>query len=64
MADYGKKPIWQWILMYVVIGGIIYFLIYYFIFAPKGGYSKSGGYNSNTSTESGQPASSSGTTTY
>lgn len=34
---YGKKPLWQWILIYVVIGGIIYGLIYYFVLAGKGG---------------------------
>lgn len=36
---YGKRPLWQWILIYVVIGGILYGLIYYFVFANKGGYS-------------------------
>lgn len=25
---YGKRPLWQWILLYVIIGGIVYFLIY------------------------------------
>lgn len=34
---YGKRPLWQWILIYVVIGGIIYGLIYYFVLAKKGG---------------------------
>ncbi|QQG40838.1 MAG: hypothetical protein HYV37_00755 [Candidatus Levyibacteriota bacterium] len=34
---YGKRPLWQWILLYVVIGGIIYALVYYFILASKGG---------------------------
>ncbi len=42
-TGYGKRPLWQWILIYVVVGGIIYFLIYYFVLAPKGGYSQSGG---------------------
>jgi plastocyanin len=37
---YGKRPLWQWVLLYIVIGGIIYGLIYYFVFAKKGG-----GYN-------------------
>ncbi len=35
---YGKRPMWQWILIYAVVGGIVYFLIYYFVLAPKGGY--------------------------
>lgn len=42
MADeykgYGKRPLWQWILIYVVIGAIVYGLIYYFFLAGKGGY--------------------------
>lgn len=33
---YGNRPLWQWILIYVVIGLILYLLIYYFVFAPKG----------------------------
>ncbi len=41
---YGKRPLWQWILIYVVIGGVIYGLIYYFVIAKKGGYS----YNSSS----------------
>ncbi len=58
---YGKRPLWQWIALYAIVGGIIYFLVYYFVLAPKGGYSKSGGYN--TSTQSAKPASNSGSTT-
>lgn len=39
MAGYlGKRPLWQWFLIYAVVGGIVYFLIYYFVLAPKGGY--------------------------
>lgn len=33
---YGKKPLWQWVLIYVVVGGIIYAAVYYFYFAKKG----------------------------
>ncbi|HSW89410.1 MAG TPA: hypothetical protein VLH19_00890 [Patescibacteria group bacterium] len=35
---YKKRPLWQWILIYVVIGGIIYAVVYYLFFAAKGGY--------------------------
>lgn len=35
---YGKRPLWQWIFLYVVIGAIVYGIIYYFVFAKKGGY--------------------------
>jgi len=34
--DYGKRPLWQWILLYLVIGGIIYYLIYYFATSSGG----------------------------
>jgi hypothetical protein len=33
---YGKRPLWQWILLYVVIGGVVYGLVYYFVFAGHG----------------------------
>lgn len=44
---YTKRPMWQWIALYVVIGGIIYFLIYYFVFARKGGYQYPSGQSGN-----------------
>lgn len=34
---YGKKSLWQWILIYAVIGVLVYGLIYYFVLAGKGG---------------------------
>lgn len=45
---YGRRPLWQWIVIYIVIGGIVYGAIYYFAFAKKGGYGASGN-NQNTS---------------
>lgn len=33
---YSKRPLWQWIALYVVIGGAIYAAIYYFYFAKRG----------------------------
>lgn len=33
---YGKRPLWQWILIYVVVGGIVYAAVYYFVFAKRG----------------------------
>src|SRR5260221_10403363 len=42
-SGYGKRPLWQWILLYVVIGGLIYGLVYYFVFAKKGGYTTNSG---------------------
>lgn len=36
-GSYGsKRPLWQWILIYLIIGGIIYALIYFFIINPGG----------------------------
>ncbi len=40
---YGKRPMWQWVVLYVVIGAIVYGLIYYF-FIHKTGSSSGGGY--------------------
>jgi hypothetical protein len=52
MADspktgYGKRPLWQWILLYVIVGAVVYGAIYYFVFAKKGGYNYSGGTTQN-----------------
>jgi hypothetical protein len=38
---YGKRPLWQWIVLYVVVAVLVYGLIYYFVLAKKGGYSSS-----------------------
>ena len=46
---YGKRPLWQWILLYVIVGAIVYGAIYYFVFAKNGGYnSDNANYNYNT----------------
>jgi len=36
---YGKRPMWQWIVIYLVIGALVYGVVYYFFLAKKGGYS-------------------------
>lgn len=36
--NYGKLPLWQWIILYIIIGGLIYGLAYYFFVAKHGGY--------------------------
>lgn len=33
----GKRPLWQWVLIYAVVGLVVYGLIYYFVLAKKGG---------------------------
>ncbi|MFI5265305.1 MAG: cupredoxin family copper-binding protein [Candidatus Levyibacteriota bacterium] len=59
-SGYGKRPLWQWVLIYVVIGLIVYGLIYYFVFAKKGGYSytspQAPSVNQQTSPSSSVPA--------
>jgi len=35
---YGKRPWWQWVLLYIVVGGIVYGAVYYIFFAKSGGY--------------------------
>lgn len=38
---YGKRPLWQWVVIYIVVGVVVYGLIYYlFIHKSTGG----GGY--------------------
>ncbi|HSX40011.1 MAG TPA: hypothetical protein VLF68_00150 [Candidatus Saccharimonadales bacterium] len=36
---YGKRPLWQWIVIYLIIGAIVYGAIYYFFLSKRGGYS-------------------------
>jgi hypothetical protein len=33
---YGKKPLWQWIVIYLIVGAIVYGLIYYFLINKSG----------------------------
>ncbi len=42
---YGKRPVWQWVLIYLVIAVIVYGLIYYIFIngGDDGGSSSSGG---------------------
>lgn len=41
---YGNRPMWQWVVIYLVIAALLYGAFYYFFLAKKGGY------NSNTPT--------------
>lgn len=34
----GKRPVWQWVVIYLVIAAIVYAVIYYVVIAKKGGY--------------------------
>lgn len=47
---YGRRPLWQWIVLYAIIGGLVYYGIYYFAVAKKDGYQ-----TANTNTASSSP---------
>ncbi len=40
MNTYGesKRPLWHWVLIYALIGGLIYGVVYYFFYANKNRY--------------------------
>jgi plastocyanin len=40
-TTYGKRALWQWVVIYLIIGGIIYLGIYYFLLSKGNGYSSS-----------------------
>ncbi len=29
-SNYGKRPLWQWVLIYLIIAAVVYGLVYYF----------------------------------
>ena len=33
---YGKRPMWQWVLLYVIVAIILYGLVYYFFIRKTG----------------------------
>lgn len=36
--SYSKRPVWQWVLLYLIVGGFVYFVIYWFIFRQGNSY--------------------------
>lgn len=42
-GGYGKRPKWQWVVLYVIIGAIVYGLVYYFFFRKTGSDGTGGG---------------------
>lgn len=48
-TGYGKRPLWQWVVIYLIIGGLIYAAIYYFFFANKGRSPYGAAYNPRAS---------------
>ncbi len=66
-SGYGKRPIWQWILIYLVIGAVVYGLIYYFVFAKNGksyNYGSGASNNSSGTQQNSNTNGSSGSSTY
>ena len=49
-SAYKKRPLWQLILIYAVVGAVIYGLIYYFVFYKKGKSYTSQSYSKATET--------------
>lgn len=47
-SGYGKRPMWQWILLYLVVAVVLYGG-YYFFFLAKGGNNTSNPYGANQS---------------
>ncbi len=33
---YGKRPMWQWVALYIIVGGLAYYLIYIVFFRGQG----------------------------
>ena len=33
---YGKRPVWQWVVLYLVVAAVVYGLVYYFFFRGTG----------------------------
>lgn len=59
--SYSKRPLWQWIALYVVIGAAVYGLLYYFVFANKSGYQANQNPSPTTTQEVISPTTSSAT---
>ena len=50
--SYGKRPLWQWLLLYAIVAIIVYGAFYYFVLAKKGGDSTTSNPYSNNQTVS------------
>jgi len=35
-SGYGKRPIWQWVALYVIVAAIVYFAVYLIFFHHTG----------------------------
>lgn len=41
-TGYGKRPLWQWVLIYLVVAVVLYGLVYYFFLGGKNLYNLPG----------------------
>ena len=41
---YGKRPVWQWVVIYLIVAIIVYGLVYYLFIHKSGGSSSGLGY--------------------
>lgn len=48
-SGYGKRPLWQWLLLYLVVGIVAYGLVYYFVLAKNSNNNQAGIYQQNIS---------------
>jgi len=56
VSNYGKRPLWQWVVLYVVVAGVIYGLVYYFVLAKSNkSYSANSSYSTMKTTPSPKP---------
>lgn len=53
-GGYGKRALWQWIVLYLIVGGFIYYAIYYFVLGGKG-YSQDSYYQNSDTSDYGYP---------
>ena len=37
-SGYGKRPIWQWVVIYLVVAAIVYAIIYFLFIKGDNGY--------------------------
>jgi len=46
--NYGRAPLWQWLVLYVIVGAAVYGAIYYFMSYSQGGAEKINNFDSAT----------------
>lgn len=50
-SAYDKRPLWHWVVLYVLIGILLYGAFYYFVLAKKGGYNAPSSYTNQAQTQ-------------